>query len=43
MKTAYLGIESIIVQEHFNVSIAANVMFEGLNYSEPQYTNIFCK
>ena len=42
MTTKYLGIESIIILYYDQVTIACNVMFEGENYSEPIYTNIFC-
>jgi 3-polyprenyl-4-hydroxybenzoate decarboxylase len=42
MTTRYLGIESIIIQYYDKITIAANVMFEGVNYDQPVYTNIFC-
>ncbi len=42
MKTNYLGIESIIILNGEQVTIACDVMLEGENYSEPIYTNIFC-
>lgn len=42
MKTKYLGIESIMILNYEQVTIACNVMFEGENYSEPIYINIFC-
>ena len=42
MTTKYLGIESIIILYYDKITIAANVMFEGLNYDQPVYTNIFC-
>ena len=42
MTTKYLGIESIIILDPDKITIAANVMFEGKNYDQPVYTNIFC-
>lgn len=42
MKAKYLGVESIIILYYDQVTIACNVMFEGENYSQPIYTNIFC-
>lgn len=41
MKTNYFEIESIIAQGT-DVTIAANITLEGILYSEPVYTNIFC-
>ncbi|HCW07767.1 MAG TPA: hypothetical protein DGG95_10435 [Cytophagales bacterium] len=42
MITKYLGIESVVIQYYDKITIAASVMFEGVNYDEPVYTNIFC-
>lgn len=40
MTMRYLGIESIIIQSYNEISIAANVMFDGENYDQP-VTQIF--
>ena len=42
MTTKYLGLESIIILNPDKITIATNVMFEGLNYDQPVFTNIFC-
>ncbi len=42
MTTKYLGIESIVIHYYDKITIAANVMFDGQNYDQPVYTNIFC-
>ncbi len=42
MTTKYLGLESIIILNPGEITIATNVMFEGQNYDQPVYTNIFC-
>ena len=42
MKTRYIGIESICVIDKEDATIACNIMFEGIAYDEPIYTNIFC-
>ncbi len=42
MTTKYFGIESISIQYYDKITIAANVMFNGQNYDQPVYTNIFC-
>jgi hypothetical protein len=42
MTTKYLGLESIIILNPDKITIATNVMFEGQNYDQPVYTNIFC-
>lgn len=43
MKTKYIGIESIcVIRETLETTIACNIMFEGMLYNEPLYTNIFC-
>lgn len=42
MRTKYFGIESIIIQYCDKITIAANVMFQGQNYDQPVYANIFC-
>ena len=40
MKTKYIEIESIILEDNY-ATIAAEVVLDGFNYSEPAYTNIF--
>ena len=42
MRTKYIGIESIVILYYDQITIACTVMFEGMNYDEPIYTNIFC-
>lgn len=39
--TKYLEIETICIYDN-DVTIAANIMLKGLNYSDSIYTNIFC-
>lgn len=43
MKTKYFDIESIVIYDRNNISLASNIMLEGYNYDEPIYTNIFCQ
>lgn len=42
METNFLEIETICVTDKA-VTIAANILLKGFNYSEPAYTNIFCE
>ena len=42
METNFLEIETICVTNK-EVTIAANILLKGFNYSEPTYTNIFCE
>ncbi len=42
MKAKHFGLESICIISKAKVTLACNVMFEGNNYSEPIYTNVFC-
>ena len=40
-ETKYLEIETICIYDN-DVTIAANILLKGLNYSDIIYTNIFC-
>ena len=40
-ETKYLEIETICIYDN-DVTIAANILLKGLNYSDTIYTNIFC-
>ena len=41
VETKYLEIETICIYDN-DVTIAANILLKGLNYSDSIYTNIFC-